>query len=136
MQTKRFIKVALPRFLNLTLWFNTCAMIGTGLLLAFRLPPGSQGGRGLRAWGIDRHEWGDIHTWLGYVFVVFLLLHLALHWRWLWSVAARKRPWPILAGLGAGLLLALILVFQPVTSSDRGEGFGGPKGRDVESVQP
>ena len=32
------------------------ALAATGLLLKYVLPPGSRGGRGLRLWGMDRHE--------------------------------------------------------------------------------
>jgi len=109
-------RTILPRLLNLLLWLSFCAMAGTGLLLGFRLPPGSQGGRGLSALGLDRHEWGDLHIWVGYLFIISILLHLALHWRWLWQVASRKRAWPMVAGIGLGLLLMLLLVFQPVKS--------------------
>ncbi|NBB80380.1 MAG: DUF4405 domain-containing protein [Verrucomicrobia bacterium] len=107
-------RVMLPRILNLLLWLSFSAMSGTGLLLAFRLPPGSQGGRGLTALGLDRHEWGDYHTWISYVFIAAILLHLALHWRWLWQVAARKRSWPMWLGIGSGILLILLLIFQPI----------------------
>jgi len=108
-------RTILPRILNLLLWLSFCAMTGTGLLLAFRLPPGSEGGRGLSALGLGRHEWGDLHTWISYVFIASIVMHLAIHWRWLWQVAARKRTWPMLAGIGLGLVLILALIFQPVT---------------------
>lgn len=107
-------RVILPRVLNFLLWLSFCAMSGTGLLLSFRLPPGSQGGRGLTALGWDRHEWGGVHSWISYFFIVAILLHLALHWRWLWQVAARKRSWPMWIGIGSGLILMLILIFQPI----------------------
>ncbi len=95
-------------------------MSGTGLLLAFRLPPGSQGGKGLSALGWDHHEWGDLHTWISYVFMGAILLHLALHWRW--QVAARKRSWPMWIGIGAGLALMLVLIFQPIQKDSGGRG--------------
>lgn len=104
----------LPRILNAFLWLVFCAMAGTGLLLAFRLPPGSRGGRGLTAMGWDRHDWGDVHTWLSYAFLCLVAAHLALHWRWLWQVAAKRRSWPLLIGVGAGLAMIVWLVFQPV----------------------
>ena len=107
-------KTVLPRILNFLLWVSFCAMSGTGLLLAFRLPPGSQGGRGLTALGWDRHEWGSVHTWISYFFIAAILLHLALHWRWLWQIAARKRFWPMWIGIGSGLILMLLLIFQPI----------------------
>jgi len=114
----------LPRVLNALLWLVFCAMAGTGLLLAFRLPPGSRGGRGLSAWGLSRHEWGDWHTWLSYVFLALILTHLALHWRWFWQVAARKKRWPLLLGFGLGLALLLFLALQPVSDKGNHPGEG------------
>ena len=96
------------------LWLVFCGMAGTGLLLAFRLPPGSRGGAGLTAMGWGRHDWGDVHTWLSYAFLALITAHLALHWRWLWQVAAKKHAWPLVVGIGAGLALMFWLAFLPV----------------------
>lgn len=112
----------LPRILNALLWLVFCAMAGTGLLLAYRLPPGSRGGAGLTALGLSRHEWGDIHMWLSFAFIGLILVHLALHWRWLWQVAAKKRRWPLLVGLGLGAALLLALASQPVEKRGGGDG--------------
>lgn len=122
-------RVILPRILNFLLWLSFCAMSGTGLLLAFRLPPGSRGGHGLRALGWDRHEWGDLHTWISYVFMAAIVLHLLLHWRWLWQVAARKRSWPMWVGIGSGLVLMLFLVFQPIQKHSGGDEQGHGQGQ-------
>lgn len=121
---------ALPRVLNALLWLVFCGMAGTGLLLAWRLPPGSRGGRGLAAMGWGRHDWGDVHTWLSYAFLALVAAHLALHWRWFWQVAAKKRSWPLLVGIGAGLALAAWLALQPVER--HGRGGGGPENRQAE----
>ena len=102
------------RVLNLALWFNFCALTGTGLLMAIRLPPGSRGGAGLAALGLSRHEWGDIHAWSGYAFAALIVVHLVLHWRWLWQYASRKQAWPIVLGIGLGILLVIALIFLPV----------------------
>ena len=119
------IRTLLPRILNALLWLVFCAMAGTGLLLAFRLPPGSRGGRGLSAWGMSRNEWGDWHTWLSYAFLALILLHLVLHWRWFWQVASRKKTWPLILGFGAGMVLMASLALQPVTTQG-GPGKGQP----------
>jgi hypothetical protein len=111
----------LPRILNALLWLVFCAMSGTGLLLALRLPPGSRGGAGLSALGLSRHEWGDVHMWLSFAFIALILAHLLLHWRWLWQVAARKRRWPLLLGFGIGAALLLALALQPVEKHGGGE---------------
>ena len=114
--SKNSPRTFLPRLLNALLWLVFCSMAGTGLLLAFRLPAGSRGGRGLSALGLSRHEWGDFHTWLSYAFLALTFTHLALHWRWFWHIAARKRRWPLVLGLGAGIALLLALALQPVSS--------------------
>lgn len=125
-QNRPSFRTLLPRILNALLWLVFCAMAGTGLLLAFRLPPGSRGGRGLSAWGMSRHEWGDWHTWLSYAFLALILVHLVLHWRWFWQVASRKKAWPLMLGFGTGLLLLAVLALQPVTTNG-GTGNGSPQ---------
>ena len=105
----------LIRILNLILWLTFCALVGTGLLLAFRLPPGSRGGAGLIALRMIRHEWGGWHTWVGYAFLGLVVLHLVLHWKWLWKIAAHSRFWPLLVGIGAGIVILVWLVIQPIS---------------------
>jgi hypothetical protein len=122
------------RLVNLLLWWSFCALAGTGFLLAFRLPPGSQGGQGLAALGLSRHEWGEIHTWIGYVVVAAILLHLLLHWRWLWQFAARRRAWPLWLGLGAGIVLFATLALLPVEKrAGKREGGGHNRGAEARS---
>lgn len=118
----------LPKVANLFLWLLFCVMSGTGLLIAYRLPPGSRGGHGLSALGWTRHEWGDLHFWISFAFLALLLIHLALHWRWFWQIASKRRAWPLLAGMGAGLIVLLGLTFLPVkreaSSRENNHGFG------------
>lgn len=76
--------------------------------------------------GWDRHEWGDLHSWLSYAFLGLIVLHMALHWRWFWQVAARRRSWPLIAGIGAGLVLLLVIFLQPVTREESAGGNRGP----------
>ena len=111
------MKTQLNRLLNLVLYLACCACVGTGFLLAFRLPPGSRGGHGLQVWGLDRHEWGDIHFVLALIIVVLTAVHLALHGRWLIRVAARNHPWRLVTGLGIGLLMVGLSMLVPVESS-------------------
>lgn len=126
-------RVAVSRVLNALLWTVFCAMSGTGLLLAFRLRGG--GGGRMSALGMSRHEWGDWHTWLSYAFLALIAIHLALHWRWFWQVAAKRRSWPLIAGIGAGLVLMLALLFQPVTPAAGGRGAEREKERGKESTE-
>lgn len=49
-------------------------LASTGILLHHFLPPGS--GRSAEIWGLNRHEWGDIHFWIATLFFVLLSAHL------------------------------------------------------------
>jgi hypothetical protein len=47
---------------------------------------GFRGGRGpvetSEFLGLNGHEIGEAHQWLGIIFVVLMLVHLVLHWDW------------------------------------------------------
>lgn len=105
------------RGLNLLLYLLLCAMAGTGVLLAFRLPPGSRGGAGWSVWGWTRHDWGDLHGWLGLAFLALVLVHLVLHWAWLRKIAAAKGVWRLWAGLAVGALIVSLGFLLPVQSA-------------------
>lgn len=120
----------IPRIANLLLWLLFCIMAGTGLLLAYRLPPGSRGGRGLSALGWSRHDWGDLHFWISLAFLALIIVHMILHWRWFWQIACRKRAWPLLAGILAGLALILGILCLPV---ERAQGANQQDPHESES---
>ena len=90
-------------------------MLGTGLALVWRLPPGSRGGRGLTMLGWDRHAWGDFHFYLGVSMSVLVVIHLLLHWGWVKRAVASVRyrfGWIGLLGI---LILAAIPLLLPVS---------------------
>jgi hypothetical protein len=108
------------RLLNLLLWLGSCFVAATGLLMEYRLPPGREGGAGLSLLGLGRHDWGELHLWAGWVVIVLVVLHLALHWRWLAKAAAKGRKWPVAAGLAAGAALIVLAFVLPVQSHRSG----------------
>ena len=57
------------------------AMVGTGYILSFALPPGTN--RTHVLWGLMRHQWGVVHFWTSAMLLAALAVHVALHWRWL-----------------------------------------------------
>jgi hypothetical protein len=60
------------------------AIIFIGVLMGFFLASGPVVDEGSKyAWGLHRHQWGDIHTILSFAFVAFFILHLLLHWSWI-----------------------------------------------------
>ena len=116
------MRPVINRVFNLFLYLEFCILTGIGLMLGYRLPPGSEGGRRLSVLGMDRHEWGDFHLWIGIAFIVTVVAHLLMHWMWLKNVAARLRAWPVWGGLLAGVALVLLFVFLPVESRRVGRG--------------
>lgn len=56
-------------------------LIATGVLIKYLLPPGS--GRQTLIWGMDRHQWGDVHFWTAVAIVALMVLHVYLHWTWI-----------------------------------------------------
>jgi len=113
------MKNTINRILNFALYISFCLMTGTGLLLSFRLPPGSKGGRGLTMLGMDRHEWGTVHLWISYGFILFILLHLYIHRAWLIKIASRNHAWRMWFGLLLGLLAIAFLMLYPIEAQLR-----------------
>ena len=122
------MKRAKQNFLVDTLAFVAFVLLtATGVLVRWVLPPGS--GRWTTLWGMDRHEWGDVHFWVAVALLGVCALHLLLHWRWIVSVV-RGRPHEgsgmrvaiavvaVLALLG----LALAPFFTPVRTTGNGGG--------------
>jgi hypothetical protein len=90
--------------------FLGCAL--TGLLLFF---------------GIRSHPLGEVHEWLGIVFVVALLLHLARNWRGVTAMLSAPRA-RLATAIGAALVAIYILSaapFQGGTGHGRGPGYHG-----------
>lgn len=94
--------------LNLALFLAGLFLAGTGVLLAWRLPHGRGAGMRFSFLGLDRHEWGELHLWLGVAMAAGVLLHLGLHWRWIWRVAAHQHRTVVLS---LGLLTVAVLGF-------------------------
>jgi hypothetical protein len=128
------MKLALRRLLNLLLYLSFCVMVGTGLMMAYRLIPGSRGGQGLEILGWNRHQWGDLHRWVSYGFVALIVVHLALNWSWLVKCAAKGHAWRLASGLLAGAAIIGTLLFLPITK--RQGGGRGKQHRSTSDVAP
>lgn len=64
------------------------AMIATGYILRFPLPPATN--RTHELWGMSRHEWGTVHSWASLGLVAVLLVHVILHWEWIFATARHR----------------------------------------------
>src|SRR6516164_11392378 len=108
------------RWIDLALYLVSCALGGTGLLLAYRLPHGHGEGRMVTFLGYGRHDWGTIHTWLAWVAIFLVVFHLILNREWLVRIAASGRLARLAAGIFAGLLIGSAFLVFPVEQRDRG----------------
>jgi hypothetical protein len=66
----------------------------SGLIVWLFLPAGGyRGGRnpfyGATALSLTRHEWSDLHLWVGLAIMALALVHLVLHWGWITCTARR-----------------------------------------------
>jgi hypothetical protein len=109
------MRIIFRRILNLLLYLSFCVMVGTGLLMAYRLIPGSRGGQGLEVLGWDRHQWGALHTWVCYVFITLVATDLAINWAWLTKCTAKGHAWRLGAGLLAGAVIIGAFLLLPIT---------------------
>jgi hypothetical protein len=111
-------KKAWKKVIDLMLYLLFCALAGTGVLLAYRLPHGG-GVDGTLFLGFGRHAWGDIHTWLAYFSIALLVVHLLLNWQWLVKVAASKHAWRLAAGILMGLFIVGAFLLLPIEKSEQ-----------------
>jgi len=129
------LKNPLMRITNLLLYLSFCGLVGTGSLMYWRLIPGSEGGRGLSVLGWGRHDWGDVHFWLGIVCVLSTVAHLLLNWAWLKKIAASAHPWRLWLGLGGGLAIILVFMVLPMQRDDNGGSREGPNRFEMKQGQ-
>jgi hypothetical protein len=110
-------KASWKKVIDLALYVVACALTGTGLLLAYRLPHGGGHTGRILFLGYGRHAWGEIHTWLAYVAISLAVVHLLLNWQWLVKVAASKKVWRLAAGVLTGLLIVGAFFLLPIEES-------------------
>ena len=106
-------RTAWKKVVDLLLYLLFCALVGTGFLLAHRLPHGPGGNHNLFL-GVGRHMWGEVHTWVAYAAIMVGTIHFLLNWQWLVNVAASKRPWGLGIGIFTGLLIVGVFLFAPI----------------------
>ena len=62
----------------------------SGIVL-YIVPPGRVANwTNWKLWGLTKHGWGAVHTILGYVFLIFAILHIYFNWKPILSYIKRK----------------------------------------------
>ncbi|MDY6800285.1 MAG: DUF4405 domain-containing protein, partial [Bacteroidota bacterium] len=96
-------------------------LAGIGLLIKYVLVSGEERwikyGQNvdIRFWGLDRHQWGEIHLYVAIALILFLVLHIVLHWNMIVCLYKRivgNRKARILCGL-AFMTVTLFMVLFP-----------------------
>ena len=111
------------------------AMAGLGFLMNYVLIPGKEAwakyGRkvDLTWWSWDRHDWGDIHLYLGFFLLGLLGLHIILHWRQIVLlfqrfISAKRRTLVLIAFVVVALLLIYFPFLISPDISELGRGMG------------
>ncbi len=119
-------------------------MIGTGYILRFPLPPGTQ--KSLSLWSLTRHQWGTVHFWLSVGLLVVLLIHVAIHWQWVVAVVGKRVGRvtnPQARHLLSGVITLLIVVgafsafaWVAALSVRERDGASCPPGDEVANREP
>jgi hypothetical protein len=79
-------KLKLNLVIDLIMFLVMMAVAGIGFMIKYVLVPGSERneiyGKGVELfyWGLDRHQWGNIHLILSLILLFLLLLHIFFHW--------------------------------------------------------
>jgi len=60
-------------------------------------------------WGMDRHDWGDVHLVLGIVLMALLILHIILHFNWVICMTKKAISQKPLRYIIVSLALLIIL---------------------------
>jgi len=77
-------KVNWQYLIDLLLFISATGVIIIGLFMAFVIPRGPSTNENVKYFlGLHRHDWGDIHLYLGLAFVILTVVHLLLGWNWI-----------------------------------------------------
>lgn len=109
-------KLKFVKLIDLLLFITLMALISSGVLIKFSLPPRS--GRA-SIWGLTRHEWGDIHFYIALFFLFSMSTHLILHLKFIKNAisgkASREQNYRLAIGL-LGFIALIVLLILPLLS--------------------
>jgi hypothetical protein len=130
-------KPKLNFIIDALMFLTLMALAGLGFLMRYILVAGREAwakyGHNLAlSWlGWDRHDWGDLHVYLAFIFLILLVFHLILHWHPILAYFHHLIPNPGLRFKIAliFLLLSLFLIYFPFLITPDMQERGGGRGR-------
>ena len=98
-----------------------CMMLvaNIGFLIKFTLIPGREArkiyGRNvdLFLFGMDRHQWGTLHLYIGFILLGLLVVHLLLHWKMIRTLYRQLIPSPKIRKRGCWIFV-IVSIFLMV----------------------
>ena len=128
-------KSKLITLIDISAFISFIFVVSTGVLMRYVLPPRS--GQSIEILGMSRHEWGDIHFYITFIFLVILSIHLLLHWRFFLHVFQKgiksSETYRLVLGvvaLIAVLALAVAPFIAPKEYSETSKGYQFGKNRN------
>ena len=129
-------KVKLNFVIDALMFLCMTAIAGLGFLMKYVLLPGREStikyGRRveLSLFGLDRHDWGAIHLYLGFMLLALLVLHILLHWQMIPGLFTRlvdnsrqrSKIALVYVVLAAALVLFPFLISPEVKDAGVGQG--------------
>lgn len=115
-ETKTSKRCALNFWIDMVTAMQFAALLGSGILMKWVLPPGTCEDASLKLWlGHARHWWGDIHFWIAISLIAMIFLHIYLHWNWVlgsWRklIGTMRSPQSWAIGVAAAGLIAVPLI--------------------------
>lgn len=115
-----------------------------GFLIKFTLIPGSESweiyGKNvdLFLFGMDRHQWGTIHLYIGFVLLGLLILHIYLHWKTIVGLYRKLITSPKIRKISLWILMVVsvfLMVFPFVVNPKVVERVAGKGNHSVLKVQ-
>lgn len=88
-------KSKLNLIIDIIMFLNLMGVAGVGFMIKYVLVPGFKRneiyGRDVELYffGLDRHQWGEIHLILSFILLFLLLLHIILHWKMIVAIFKR-----------------------------------------------
>ncbi len=74
------IKQKIRGLVSLNLLFFWIASTLSGFIL-YLAPEGQRSGRAILLFGLTKHDWVSVHTWISFIFLGIILLHVIIDWR-------------------------------------------------------
>ena len=74
-------------WISLLMFLSFCVTAISGLVILF-LPHGSFAGH-IKFIGIFKYQWKFLHTWVGLLFLILVIVHVLDHWNWIAQIAKK-----------------------------------------------